>query len=146
MAKYRSGVVANTTAAALAPRWELRAGARPFYLLELLVANEAATVVTLLMHRALAIGVTPTSPVSLTSEDNQGVASLAQTAVAWATVPTVPTSQPLARLGFPATIGSAWALQFGPKGIFVPANGSIILINLNATSSAALGITALIDD
>jgi hypothetical protein len=146
MSLYSSGVASNATATANAVRWELRAGARPFWLQELLISNEAATVVTLLLHRALAIGVTPTSPVSLVSEDGQGVASLAQTAIAWGTAPTVPTTSPIARVGFPATIGAAWFVTFKEPGLFVAASASLILINLNASSSALLGITARIND
>lgn len=147
MARYRTGVPSNATATASAVRVELRAGAQPQRVMEVLISNEAATVVTLLVHRALAIGVTPTTPLGLVAEDDTTVvATLATTAIAWGTAPTVPTTAPLARIGFPATIGAAWFLTFGPKGLYIPANGSLIFINLNATSSALVGFSFLLED
>ena len=147
MARYTIGGPTNGTATANAVRWELRAGARPCRLMELLIANEAATVATLLLHRASAIGLTPTTPLTPEEEDDDdNVAALAATAIAWATAPTVPGTPPLKRLGFPATIGAAWFLSFGERGLYIPVNGSLILINLAASSSALLGVTATIED
>lgn len=147
MARYRSGVPSNATATSAAVRYELRAGARPCYVRELYISNEAATVITVLGHRALAIGVTPTSPVSLVPEnDINAVASLAQTAIAWGTAPTVPSTSPLFRVGLPAVIGASWAISFQAPGLYLAVNASLILVNNAASSSALLGVSAVIDD
>ena len=146
MARYAIGLAANATATALAVRAEIRATAtnRP-RILEITVTNAAATIVTLLMGRSAAIGVTPTAPLTFQALNPADVAAGTTTAIAWGTAPTITGITPLQRVSFPATIGAGmtWSFQ---DGLILPVSGSIIFWNLNATSSAALDISVVIDE
>lgn len=91
----------------------------------------AATASTYGIGRPAAIGITPTSPVTVLSEDIANGAVLTgtvTTAVAWGTGPTVP-AQFFRRISLPATIGSGIIWTF-PRGIAIPVSGEIVLWNL----------------
>lgn len=141
MARYSLGTrTSNGTDAEAC--YELIAGAQGFNLLELRISLVAATATTLGLGRPAAIGVTPTTPITLKAEREAAGVALAKSAVAWATKPTIPAAF-LRRAGLPATIGANVEWKF-EKGIVVPAGGSIILWNL-ATNSI-LDVLAVIDE
>ena len=146
MPRYSLGVASNTTATLNAVRWELRAGAtRRVFVRELGVALGAATASILGLGRPAAVGVTPTSPKTFLAEDPADVAAAVASAIAWGTAPTLPSADPLRRIGLPATIGAGMIWQFGESGLVIPAGGSLILYNL-AASAAALDIYAVVDE
>lgn len=129
--KLELGVrTADGTAAAAA--WEIRAGATPgrARLVELGFFLAAATASTFGLGRPQAIGDTPTAPVDFLQEDPNNVLAtgVVQSALAWATGPTVPTAY-LRRVSLPATIGTGVIWTF-PEGIVIPASGSLVLWNI----------------
>ncbi|MCJ7830933.1 MAG: hypothetical protein MUP86_00195, partial [Dehalococcoidia bacterium] len=95
---------------------EIRAAAanRP-RLLEMGIWLNAATQSPIGIGRPQAIGVTPTSPVTVLAEDPGDSTGLTQTALAWATAPTVPLNF-FRRLNIAAAIGAGVLLTF-PRGI-----------------------------
>lgn len=114
--------------------WELRSHATQGRLRvrELGIFLGAATASTFGLGRPAAIGVTPTSPVLGQAEDFADAVAVGNTAVAWATRPTVPTTSIyLRRIGLPAAIGAGviWTWPDGP-GLVVPINNSIAVYNL----------------
>ena len=115
------------------PNLEIRAGAsnRP-RLLEMGIWLNAATQSPIGIGRPQAIGVTPTSPVTVLAEDPAESAGLTQTALAWATPPTVPLNF-FRRVNIAAAIGAAVILTF-PRGIVIAAGGSLVNWNIAATS------------
>jgi hypothetical protein len=130
MARFSLGVRTSGAANASAA-WEIRCSASTrARLMELGVTLAAATASTYGLGRPAAIGLTPTAPVDFQPEDPADiiVAGLVQSALAWATGPTVPANFHR-RIGFPATIGSGilWTWQ---NGLVIPAGGSIVLWNL----------------
>ncbi|HXI15507.1 MAG TPA: hypothetical protein VNM48_03975 [Chloroflexota bacterium] len=146
MARYAIGLAANVTATASAVRAEIRAAgtSRP-RITEITVTNAAATVITLLLGRSAAIGVTPTSPLTVQALDPADPAGTTTTAIAWGTAPTITGITPLQRVTLPATIGAGMSWSF-ERGILLPLNGSLIFWNLAASSSAALDISIVIDE
>lgn len=143
MARAEVGIAFNGTTTSGAPRAELRgatSGGRT-RVFEIGVFNEAATAGVILLGRAAAIGVTPTTPITLLGDDT-GDTPVEQTASAWATAPTTPTN-PLRRFAYAAAIGAGivWTWQFG---LYIPLSGSLILYN-SGTGSAALGGYFVID-
>ena len=145
MARYSIGIASNATTTASAVRAEIRAAAtnRP-RILEITVTNGAATAMVLLLGRSAAIGVTPTSPLTFQALNPADVAAATQTAIAWATAPTITGITPFARFALPATIGAGITWSF-PEGLVLPVSGSLIFWN-NAVSSAALDFSVLIDE
>jgi hypothetical protein len=113
-------------------------------LLELHLFLGAATQSLYGLGRPAAIGVTPTSPVTLLAEDPGDGSPQAKTAVAWGTGPTVPANF-LRCVNLPAAIGAGIIWTFGPKGLVIPASGSLVLWNLQA-NSAALDIVAVVEE
>lgn len=107
---------------------ELRSNAsvRPA-LMEIGAWLNAATASTYGIGTPAAIGVTPTSPITWLSEQ-QDAAGTAQTALAWGTGPTAPTNF-FRRVGLPATIGAGFLLTF-PRGLIIAVSSSIVLWNL----------------
>jgi len=81
--------------------------------------------------RPQAIGVTPTSPVTVVAEDPGDPAGTVTTALAWGTPPTVPLFF-LRRLNLPATIGAGVILTF-PRGLAIAVSNSIVHWNITAT-------------
>lgn len=134
MARYTlaSRTSNGTTGAAC---WELRTAASGRgRIVELGITLAAATASTFGLGRPAAIGVTPTSPVTLLPEDPNDGAGVEQVALAWGTGPTIPTAF-LRRIQLPATIGAGivWTWQ---NGLVIPVSSSIILWNLSATGVA----------
>lgn len=139
----RTTVTTNAAAA-----WELRAAAgnRP-KVLEIGITLAAATASVYGLGRPQAIGITPTTPKTLQDEgDGAGATALTQTAVAWATGPTVP-SEFLRRVSLKAELG-AGVIWTWPRGLAIPVSasvGSIVLWNLQA-NSAATEIWVVVDE
>lgn len=128
MAKYSLGVrtsgVTNATAA-----WEIRtASGDRAVVLEIGITLAAATASTYGLGRPAAIGVTPTTPVTVLAEDSGAPVGTAQSALAWATGPTVPVNF-LRRVSLPATIGTGMVWTF-PAGLVIPVSNSLVLWNL----------------
>lgn len=144
MAQYELGInsTVTTTAAAAA---ELRAASgTPVRLRELGLTLAVATASTYGIGRPAAVGVTPTSPITVLASNPSDPTGTATTAVAWGTGPTVPT-QFLRRITLPATIGAGviwtWELNrfiIGP-GNASAAVASIVVWNL-ATNANNLNI------
>ncbi len=118
--------------------WELRSGSDRLYIREIGIFLGAATASIFGLGRPAAIGVTPTSPVTIQAMDPADPAGAAQTAVAWATKPTAPASSIyLRRIGLPAAIGAGVIWTFAPGSeLIVPASSSIVIYNL-ATNGVA---------
>lgn len=121
------------------PSLEVRAGAsnRP-RLLELGIWLNAATQSVVGIGRPQAIGVTPTSPVTVLAEDPAESTGLTQTALAWATPPTVPLNF-FRRLNIAGAIGAGAILTF-PRGIVIAAANSLVTWNITATSVADIHV------
>jgi hypothetical protein len=135
---------ARTTATAAGANWELRASTDRLYVLEIGIFMGAATASTFGLGRPAAIGVTPTSPVTVQAMDPADPAGLATTAVAWGTAPTSPTSTIyLRRVGLTNVIGAGIIWTF-PKPLVVAASGSLVVYNL-ATNGVA-DIYCVIDE
>lgn len=115
---------------------ELIGGANLGYrLLELGVTINAATASTYGYGTPAAIGVTPTSPVTVLTEDRGSTTTgNSTTALAWGTAPTVPTNF-FRRVSLPATVGAGIIWTF-PRGITVLKAQTTVLWNLTATSVA----------
>ena len=99
--------------------------------MELGVFMAAATASVVGFGRPQAIGVTPTSPITVLAEDPGDLAGTLQTALAWGTGPTVPV-QFFRRLNLPATIGAGIILTF-PRGLIIAGSSSVVLWNITAT-------------
>jgi len=127
--------LANRTSAAgsTVASLEVRAAAanRP-RLLEMGIWLNAATQSPIGLGRPQAIGITPTSPVTVLAEDPAESTGLTQTALAWGTGPTVPLNF-FRRLNIAAAIGAGVLLTF-PRGIVIPAAGSLVNWNIAAVS------------
>lgn len=124
----RTGIT-TTTAASL----EVRAAAanRP-RILEMGIWLNAATQSPIGIGRPQAIGITPTTPVTVLSEDPAESTGLTQTALAWGTAPTVPLNF-FRRVNIAAAIGAGVLLTF-PRGLVIPAAGSIVNWNIAVVS------------
>jgi hypothetical protein len=144
MAMYRLGIntTVTTTAAAAA---ELRAASGNITRVrEIGLTLGAATASTYGIGRPGAVGVTPTSPITVLQQNPSDEAGTTTTAVAWGTGPTVPTNF-LMRITLPATIGAGVIWTFTSDELIVgPGNAaaavaSLVVWNL-ATNSASLNI------
>lgn len=103
-------------------------------IMEIGIFLAAATASTFGLGRPQAIGVTPTSPVTVLAEDPGDPVGTVQTALAWATGPTVPL-QFFRRVALPATIGTGIIWTF-PRGLVIPVSSSIVIWNISATGVA----------
>lgn len=132
-----------TTIAAAA--WELRsASTNKPKVMELGIFNGAATASVYGIGRPAAIGVTPTTPVTVLDEsDGNGTAGVTTCAVAWGTGPTVPPNF-FRRASVPATIGAGIVFSW-PRGLGIPASGSIVVWNITA-NSAVVDFHAVVDE
>lgn len=142
--RYTLGVrTSNATDAECA--WELITGATPgrVKLVELGIFLAAATATTIGLGRPQAVGITPTTPVDFLPEDPNNVlaSGVAQSALAWATKPTIPIAF-IRRISLPAVIGTGVIWTF-PEGITIPVSSSLILWNL-ATNSV-LDVYAVVE-
>jgi hypothetical protein len=97
-------------------------------LLEAGIFMGAATASTYSLGRPAANGVTPTSPVLLLAEDPASPAATVNSALAWATSPTNPTTD-MRRWASPATIGTGVIFTF-PRGIIIAISQNFVLQNL----------------
>ena len=124
LARRTTGVTSGTAG------HELRSGANDrVAVLEVGVFLGAATASTYGIGRPAAIGVTPTSPVTLLPEDPaNGTTAVSQSALAWATGPTAPTDF-FRRIGLPATVGTGVIWTF-PRGLVIAISSSLVLWNL----------------
>ncbi len=150
MAQYELGIntTVTTTAAAAA---EIRAASgTPLRLREVGLTLAVATASTYGLGRPAAVGVTPTSPITVLASNPSDPTGTGTTAVAWGTGPTVPT-QFLRRITLPATVGAGviwtWELNrfvIGP-GNAAAAVASVVIWNL-ATNANNLNIYAVLVD
>jgi len=110
--------------------------------IEVTIATAVASIFGL--GRPAAIGVTPTSPVTVLAEDFADAAGTGVVALAWGTGPTSPTAF-FRRCGLPASIGAgrAWGFWNGP-GLIVPVSSSIVVWNLQLNATA--DITFVLDE
>lgn len=97
-------------------------------LLEIGMSCVTAAATVLAIGRPAAIGITPTSPVTWIAEDPGEPVGTAQTAVAWATPPTVPV-QFFRGWSFSATIGQGVIFTF-PRGLVIAISFSVVLWNI----------------
>jgi len=123
---------------------ELRAGAIlriNLHEVRVHLASAAASVIGL--GRPAAIGITPTTPKNLLTENtNESQASAAQTALAWVTGPTAP-AEFLGRASLTANIGEFTMWKFD-DGLEIPAGGSIVLWNI--TGNALMDVDFVISE
>lgn len=137
MAIYSLGQAANATATINAVRWELRASATDrLFVREIGISLGAATASTFGLGRPAAIGVTPTTPITLLAEDAASPVGTGTTAIAWGTAPTITSINPFRRITLPAMIGAAVIWTFSGVGLVIPASGSLILWNIAASAAA----------
>lgn len=86
-----------------------------------------------------AIGITPTSPVTMVRHDQRDNTATTTVALAWGTGPTVPAAF-LYRINMPATIGSVVSMTF-PEGIVIPISKSLVIWNLSTTDVCDISIS-----
>jgi hypothetical protein len=91
----------------------------------------AATASVFGIGRPAAIGVTPTSPVTLLAEDSSDPAGEVTTALAWGTGPTVPTGY-FRRVSLAAAVGTGIIFTF-PEGLYIEAAASLVVWNITGT-------------
>ena len=113
------------------------AAARP-RIMEIGIFMAAATESVFGIGRPAAIGITPTTPVTMLAEDNGDPAGEVTTALAWATPPTVPTAF-FRRISLAAAVGTGVIFTF-PKGLYIPAAGAIVVWNITATGISDIHI------
>lgn len=101
--------------------------------MELAATLNAATASTFGVGRPAAIGVTPTSPITVLAEDSGSPAGTVTTALAWGTGPTVPVNF-FRRWNLPATIGAGFSFVF-PFGLTIAVSNSIVLWNISTTGA-----------
>lgn len=141
MAIYTLGdVTVNTGAGTCA--WEIRAGPADRALLfevgwsvGIGVAGAAPDAI----GRPSAVGITPTSPKTFEAENPADPASTVTAATAWGTAPTAPASY--FRRFKPRS--GIQVITF-PRGIAIPASGSIVLWNIGA--AVAADVWAYVDE
>ena len=131
----------NVTSAAAA--WEIRTAStdRPKIMeIGFTLVTAAATVIGL--GRPAAIGITPTTPVTVLAEDTGDPAGTVTACLASSTLPTVP-PQFLRRAAFAGTIGSGIVWTF-PRGLVIPVSSSIVLWNI--LGGATLDAWVVVDE
>jgi hypothetical protein len=107
-------------------------------ILELTITMAAATASLFGIGRPQAIGVTPTTPVTVIPEDAAEPTGSAQTALAWGTPPTVPLAF-FRRINLPATIGAGRVISF-PRGLVIPVSSSLVVWNLGTNGVADIDV------
>jgi len=140
---YFAAASVTTATATASPGAEVIASANVAYNVKEFgcTLNAAGTTHTIGMGRAAAAGITPTTPITAINENNADTtAGNTQTAVAWGTAPTAPSTF-LRRVAFPATIG-AGAIWTPPRGWFSlkgtgVANNNLVYWIITGTSAAA---------
>jgi hypothetical protein len=134
MAIYSLANRTSATASAAAAKEVRTAAADRAAVLELGLTINAATASVFGLGRPAAIGVTPTSPVTVLAEDSGSPAGTVTTALAWATGPTVPANF-FRRVSLPGTVGAGMIWTF-PRGLIIAISASLVLWNLIITSVA----------
>jgi len=128
--------IRTTSGITAEPAWEISTGATPgrAKILEIGIFLAEATATTIGIGRPAALGITPTTPVDFLPEDPNDViaAGVVQSALAWATNPTIPTAF-LRRISLPATIGTGVVFSF-PKGLVIPVSYGIVVWNLSTNA------------
>lgn len=142
--KVRLGV--RTTGVGLAaPAWEIRTGATPglWKLVELHIYLAAATASVFGLGQPAAIGVTPTTPVDFLTEHSSDVlaSGVVQSALAWATPPTVPANFD-ERISIGGAVGNGGIFTF-PQGIVIPVSSAMVLWNI--TANGAVDVVAVLE-
>jgi hypothetical protein len=140
MAKY-SAAVTTPAPATLAPFATIRAGASSrIRLLELGVANNAATASSIAVQRATNTFV-PTTSLLGQPNDLGDPASIGAVDTTWSTAPTINTLIKLRQVVLPATIGAGWVwvlpepIVLGPAGV-----GALVVWNFGAAAASALSL------
>lgn len=110
--------------------------------MEIGITQNAATATTIGLGRPAAVGITPTSPIALLSEENTTDVATSKTALAWGTGPTAPTNF-MRRIAFPATLGAGivWSWK---NGLVIPVSGSLVLWNI--VGGSALNVWIVVDE
>lgn len=111
--------------------------------MELDIFLGAATASRYGIGRPAAIGITPTSPVTVLAEDPASPAGTVTTALAWGTAPTVPANF-FRAIALPATIGTGVIWTF-PRGLQIAISSSIVFWNL-ATNAADVENAVVVDE
>ena len=136
-ATYELAIATSATGAA-APSLEICAITKPASILELEIANTAATAASLSVGRP---GNTPTTGTQVTAtlpinRPPGGQVSTTNLIIAgWGTAPTVPAAGHTHRkIGLPATIGVGWLGVWAPKEMMLDPtrSGSLIIWNVSA--------------
>lgn len=122
------------------PAWEFIAPNFSVRIIELSIYLAAATASAYGLGRPAAKGITPTSPVDLLNEYGNESTTYPKTALAWGTAPTIPV-QFFRQVTFPATVGS-YVVWLFPRGLFVPANQSVVVWNSAANGVAYINVVA----
>jgi hypothetical protein len=150
MAQYELGINSTVTTTGAAAGELRSASGTPLRLRELGLTLAIATASTYGIGRPGAVGVTPTSPITVLASNPSDPAGSGTTAVAWGTGPTVPT-QFLRRVTLPATVGAGiiwtWELNrfiIGP-GNAAAAVASIVIWNLATNANNLNAYFALVD-
>jgi hypothetical protein len=107
-------------------------------ILEISIILAGATASTFGIGRPAAIGITPTTPVTLLPEDIIDPATLVTTALAWATPPTVP-AHFMRRCTLAAAVGAGIVFPF-PKGLYIEAEKSVVVWNITTTDVADINV------
>ena len=140
MTQYSRTIRTSATGSGVAAV-ELIAGAsKACKVTEIGIALVNATASTFGLGRPAAKGITPTTPVFLLNPlGGDPGAVRASLAVAWGTGPTIPAAF-FRQCSLPATVGAERVWSFA-KGLYVPANGSLILWTLTTVSIADVYFT-----
>lgn len=134
MAFYALGVLTTGTANATAA-CELRTTSTDrVSVREVGLTLAAATASIIGLGRPAAIGVTPTTPVTLLAQDPADAAATSTSALAWGTGPTVPTNF-LRRVATSGTIGVGIIWTFGPRELVIAVSSSLVIWNLQLNSA-----------
>lgn len=138
---YQLGVRTTATASGAAA-CELRSTATDrLFVREIKIAMGAATASTFGVGRPAAIGVTPTSPVTVLAQDPGNPAGTGTVALAWGTGPTVPTAF-IERAGLTNVVGSGVIFSYwNGSGLIVPISSSIVVWNLALNGVADVTFT-----
>lgn len=127
-----------------AAAWEVRTAATPgrFRLVELKIFLATATASVFGVGTPAAIGVTPTTPVDFLKDDPNDVLAAAalQSALAWATGPTVPVDF-AERISIAGVVGNGVILTFPYPGKVIAISSSIVLWNITANGVADVEAT-----
>jgi hypothetical protein len=134
VAIYSIGRTTSQTATATAPHTLITTSTDRAAIMECGIFMTSAVAGNFQLGRPAAVGVTPTSPVTVLPEDPALPAGTITSALAWGTNPTAPTT-PLRTMNIPATIGTGLIFTF-PRGLIVAVSSNFCLYN---NSGGAVG-------